>query len=355
MKTQMIHVSLAPNSYDIALCPGLLAKASEHFQLDRQVLIVTDSGVPQTYARALALQCRTPFTVTLPQGEASKSFENLELLCRTMLDLEFDRTACVVAVGGGVVGDLAGFAASIYMRGIDFYNVPTTLLSQVDSSIGGKTAVDLDGIKNVIGTFYQPKGVLIDPTVLQTLSPRHIANGMAEVVKMALTFDQDLFTFLEQHTKSQILQQLQTVIAGALTIKKNVVEQDEKEAGLRRVLNFGHTIGHGLESAVGLQNQHLHGECVALGMLPMCDKSVRERLIPVLQKLDLPTTIENYSPQAVREAMSHDKKHKADGIHVILCHKVGSYEIEKRTIDELQQMLIQTFPPQISAPSTHKG
>ena len=174
-----ITVELGKSSYDITILRGGLAQADRYMKLDRKVLVVTDSGVPAQYAQRVCTCCKEPVLVTIPQGEGSKNLGNFELLCRTMLQKGFTRTDCVVAVGGGVVGDLAGFAAASFMRGIDFYNIPTTVLSQVDSSVGGKVAIDLDNIKNCVGAFYQPKAVLIDPEVLNTLPARQIANGLA--------------------------------------------------------------------------------------------------------------------------------------------------------------------------------
>ena len=193
-----IHVELGVSSYDIELCRGALARAGELIPMQRRVLVVTDSGVPAEYADTVASFAKEAVKITVPQGEESKCFEQLQRLLAAMLDAGFTRKDAVVAVGGGVVGDLSGFAASMYMRGIDFYNIPTTLLSQVDSSIGGKTAVDFHGYKNVIGAFYQPKKVIIDPNVLSTLDKRQVAAGMAEAIKMSLTSDADMFRMLEE-------------------------------------------------------------------------------------------------------------------------------------------------------------
>ena len=238
-----LHMNLGSHSYDIFVERGILRRAGELLNLNRRVLVVTDDGVPPEYAQALAARCAHAVVETLPQGEASKSFAMLERLCTRMLQEGFTRADCVAAVGGGVVGDLAGFAAAAYMRGIDFYNIPTTLLSQVDSSIGGKVAVNLDGVKNCVGAFHQPRRVLIDPDTLATLPPRQLANGMAEAVKMALTSDAALFALFERGEERE---RLEEVIVSSLRIKQSVVEQDEKETGLRRVLNFGHTLGHGI-------------------------------------------------------------------------------------------------------------
>lgn len=316
-----VDVRTQPNPYTVHIERGILRRAGEILPLNRRVLVVTDSGVPKEYAETVCAQCAAPTAVTLPSGEETKSFSSLQTLCRVMLEKGFTRTDAVVAVGGGVIGDLAGFAASVYMRGIDFFNFPTTLLSQVDSSIGGKTAVNFEGVKNVIGTFYQPSAVLIDPLTLDTLPKRQIASGMAEVIKMAATFDADLFEALENGNLS-----IEEIIARALQIKARVVEADTREAGLRRVLNFGHTVGHGIESAEGLGGL-THGECVALGMLVMSGGEMREQIRRVLKKWGLPTEI-HADISKVLEALSHDKKASGDRISVITCDAPGSYSIE---------------------------
>ncbi len=319
----IIPLMLEKNSYDIVIERGCLKKAGEHLSLNRKVLIVTDDGVPSEYARTLASFCAQPYIVTLPQGEKTKCFASYMELCEKMISLGFTRTDCVVAVGGGVMGDLAGFVAATYMRGVDFYNIPTTLLSQVDSSVGGKTAIDVGDVKNIVGAFKQPKKVLIDPDLLATLPKRHISNGLAESVKMALTCDKELFELIESGVNDQNLQE---IIVKSIIIKKNIVEQDEKESSLRRVLNFGHTVGHGIETAMSLTL--LHGECVALGMLPMCDACVRERLVPVLEKLSLPTTAE-FDKENVIEAIRHDKKLAGEYINAVWVNEIGSFEFRK--------------------------
>ena len=336
-----IHVELGASSYDIELCRGALSRAGELINLNRKVLVVTDSGVPAKYAHAVATSAKEAHVLTVPQGEASKSFDTLQVILAAMLEAGFTRKDAVVAVGGGVVGDLSGFAASMYMRGIDFYNIPTTLLSQVDSSIGGKTAVDFHGYKNVIGAFYQPKKVIIDPDVLATLDKRQVAAGMAEAIKMSLTSDAEMFAMLE--AAEDIYADIDTVIEKALRIKKYVVECDEKEAGLRKILNFGHTIGHGIETEA--DGELYHGECVALGMLPMCSEEARERLIPVLKKAGLPTeySLSEAEIATVMTAVSHDKKSAVGGVDAVLVHEVGSFEIKKLTLAELEEKTKKSF------------
>ena len=277
----IIPVKTATGGYDILLERGALSRAGQFMHLERRVLVVTASGVPVQYAQTVAAQCAEPTVITDPEGEASKGSERFLQLLSALTQQGFTRTDCVVAVGGGVDGDHAGIAAESYMRGIDFYNIPTTLLSQVDSSIGGKTAIDFGGYKNIVGAFWPPRGVLIDPDTLATLPARQVSNGMAEAVKMARTHDPELFTIFE---RDEQYDRIEEVIERSLRIKKSVVEQDEREGGLRRVLNFGHTLAHAIESADNMAHYY-HGECVAIGMLPMCTDEVRARLIPVLENL----------------------------------------------------------------------
>lgn len=329
----VINVNLGAQSYSVNIERGSLNKADKFLNLNRKVLIVTDEGVPTLYSNTILKLCKEGFIVSVPQGENSKSFESLEKLLKTMLDNNFTRKDCVVAVGGGVVGDLAGFAASVYQRGIDFYNIPTTLLSQVDSSIGGKVAINFEGIKNIIGAFYQPKYVLIDPNVLTTLPKRQIVNGLAESIKMGLTSDKDLFEIFENQDPFLCLDE---IIIRSLNIKKSVVEQDEKEQNLRKILNFGHTVGHAIESVKF--GELYHGECVALGMLKMCSDSVKSRLINVLNKVGLPVTV-NFDVNKAKTALLHDKKSGNDNISVIKVFNVGQYSIEEIPNNEIINLL----------------
>lgn len=318
----IIPVNADNGSYDIVLERGCLKNAGKLLRLDRRVLIVTDAGVPREYAECVASKCREAHIVTVPRGEGSKSFEKLEELLSAMLEASFARGDCVVAVGGGVVGDLSGFAASCYMRGIDFYNIPTTLLAQVDSSVGGKTAVNFGGVKNIVGAFYQPKKVLIDPDTLETLERRQLMAGLAEAIKMAATSDAELFELIERST--QLKDDLPEIIYRSLLIKSGVVEKDPKENGLRRILNFGHTVGHAVESAN--KGALLHGECVALGMLPMSDGEAEPRIRAVLQKYGLPTVIEQ-STEQLMPYLKHDKKMLSDVIKAVTVDEIGQFAL----------------------------
>ena len=338
-----IDVKLGHDSYPIWIARGLLAEAGQYLNLKRRVLVVTDDGVPARYAQQLLKACEeekgTGILLTLPQGEASKTLANFERICRVMLEHGFTRKDCVTAVGGGVIGDLAGFAAACYMRGVDFYNIPTTLLAQVDSSVGGKTAVDLGGIKNIVGAFHQPRAVLIDPEVLKTLDARQFACGAAEIIKMAATFDADLFVRIEANGIRETEAQIETIIADTLRIKARVVEEDEKEQGLRKALNFGHTLGHGMESVSG---RLLHGECVALGMLPMTEPALRDRLRQVLQREGLPTACREDAAAVCRAAM-HDKKADGGAVTTIRVRRIGSFYTEPADEARLKQDYEEVF------------
>lgn len=321
-------------NYDIVLEPGAIKNAGELLNLNRRVLVVTDSGVPAQYAETVAAQCSEAVIVTIPQGEHSKCFDEFRHLLSEMLDKSFTRGDCVVAVGGGVVGDLSGFAASCYMRGVDFYNIPTTLLSQVDSSIGGKTAIDFGGVKNIVGAFYQPKRVIIDPEVLETLSRRQLMAGLAEAIKMAATNDAELFELIEN--SADLTADLPQIIYRALMIKKSVVEQDPRETGLRKVLNFGHTIGHAVESFSA--GKLLHGECVALGMIPMSGDNAAARIKSVLEKYGLPSKI-GQSAEELMPFLKHDKKMASDGIAAVIVDEIGSFRLCRMSADEILSRL----------------
>ena len=321
--------------YPIFLESGALQKAASLLDLDRRVFILTDDGVPGQYAETLAAQCQEATVHVIPQGEASKNPERLTEVLEAMLRFGLTRGDCLAALGGGVVGDLGGLAAGLYMRGIDCYAVPTTVLAMADASVGGKTAVDLGGVKNAAGLFRRPRAVLMDPDTLETLAPRQRANGLAEIVKMALTHNAALFARFEDPARYGPIEEL---IAAALRIKAAVVAADEGEAGLRRVLNFGHTLGHGLEAAAG--SRLLHGEAVALGMLPMCAPEVRSRLLPVLKRLGLPTYVNfDLNIDAAMEAISHDKKSVDGGVEIVTVPEIGQFQFQKVSLNDLRPLL----------------
>ncbi len=328
-------MNLGERSYDITVGRGLLSSADKYFNLKRRVFIVTDSGVPKEYARAVAACAESSLIVTVPEGEGSKSIETYGELLRKMVEFGLTRTDCAVAVGGGVVGDLTGFLASSYMRGIDFYNIPTTMLSQLDSSIGGKTAVNCAGVKNIVGAFHQPRGVIVDLDTLKTLPDRQISSGLAEALKMSLTSDAELFSVFENEEISDGV--IEKTVIAALKIKKSVVECDERESGVRRILNFGHTLGHAIEAQEGMRGFY-HGECVALGMLPVISPALKGRLIGVLKKLSLPTEYTG-SLESALKFVTHDKKCDGKKISVVFVDEIGSYRIEKIGTDEFAELV----------------
>ena len=325
-----LTLNLGKRSYGIFIGKNLLSEIGELLDLKRKVFILTDSGVPREYSEKIKRQSNEAEIFTVCEGEGSKSYGTLEEVHLAMLKFGMSRSDVLVAVGGGVVGDLGGFAASTYMRGIDFYNIPTTTLAQVDSSVGGKCAINLGGVKNVIGSFYQPKAVVVDIDTLKTLDKRQISAGLAESVKMAMTSDEELFSVFENEKIT--LDSIEKIITRSIEIKKAVVERDERECGERKILNFGHTLGHGIE-ALNFGGLY-HGECVALGMLPMCEGEVRKRLIDVLKKAQLPTEIQ-IDADAVIKAMSHDKKFDGATVTAIFVNTPGEFEMKKLTIDEL--------------------
>ena len=325
-------------SYDVIIQRNILNNVSEYLSLQRKVLILTDDGVPSEYVLKISSQCLNPIIVTVKQGEQSKNIDNYQLVMKTLIEHGFTRTDCLVSIGGGVVGDLGGFISSTYMRGIDFYNIPTTLLSQVDSSIGGKTAIDYNGIKNIIGSFYTPKCVLIDPNTLKTLDKRQLHAGLVEAIKMACTCSSSLFEII---SKSKNLENdIDEIIFQSLQIKQKIVEEDLEEKGLRRVLNFGHTLGHIIESASNYNL--LHGECVGIGMLSFSSDKARKQIKKLLKKYNLPTSYD-LSLKDIDEYLIHDKKKTGDYIWIVSVENIGSYDLKKIKIDELYNKLKEEF------------
>ena len=325
-------------SYDVIIQRNILNNVSEYLSLQRKVLILTDDGVPSEYVLKISSQCLNPIIVTVKQGEQSKNIDNYQLVMKTLIEHGFTRTDCLVSIGGGVVGDLGGFISSTYMRGIDFYNIPTTLLSQVDSSIGGKTAIDYNGIKNIIGSFYTPKCVLIDSNTLKTLDKRQLHAGLVEAIKMACTCSSSLFEII---SKSKNLENdIDEIIFQSLQIKQKIVEEDLEEKGLRRVLNFGHTLGHIIESASNYNL--LHGECVGIGMLSFSSDKARKQIKKLLKKYNLPTSYD-LSLKDIEEYLIHDKKKTGDYIWIVSVENIGSYELKKIKIDELYNKLKEEF------------
>lgn len=329
-----LEMKLPGTSYPILVKAGALAHAGELFSLSRRVLVLTECGVPGVYAAAIETAVRTaggtPTLLTLPQGEGTKSPAFYFRVLSVLLENGFTRGDCVVCVGGGVIGDLGGFAAATYLRGIDFYQVPTTLLAAVDASVGGKTAIDFGGYKNTVGAFHQPRGVLIDPELQSSLPARQVASGMAEVIKSFAIADEASFRALEAGALSG-----EEMILAALRVKQAIVTADERESGVRRALNFGHTVGHAVES-VSAAGEHplFHGEAVALGMLALSDGAVRSRIASLCTRWGLPTAFECREAD-FRAALLHDKKAGTDGIMTVRVREIGRFSPERTGVDEI--------------------
>ncbi len=344
----VIEVQLSERSYRIEIGSGNLSDAGKMLAASGKyshAVIITDTNVEHPHATQYGeyLAAADPEIdvdlLVIDPGEASKSVEIADRLWQELLDLGADRDTVVVAVGGGVVGDLAGFVAATYARGLSFFQVPTTVLAQVDSSVGGKVAINLPGAKNMVGAFWQPLGVLIDTQVLNTLADREYRAGLAEVVKYGVILDADFFAYLEQHGEQLNQRQpdvLRTVIARCCQLKADVVQQDEREtSGQRAVLNYGHTFGHALEAETGY-GQLLHGEAVAIGML--CASRLAERLgrIPpevtqrqfdLLQGLGLPVEVPDVEIDGLMNAMRRDKKVSHGRLRFVLPTRLGHVEL----------------------------
>lgn len=310
---QTIHVELKERSYQIKLARGIISHLKDFMDVNQRIFLITDQGVPTSLVNQVANQFNACVVYPVIQGEGAKSFEVYESCLRSMIKHQFGRHDAVVALGGGVVGDLSGFVAASYMRGIDFIQIPTTTLSQIDSSIGGKVAINVDGVKNCVGAFWQPKLVLIDPDSLHTLTKRHFNNGLVEALKAGCLADEALVSLFEE---GEIDENLEEILYRSLMFKKSIVEQDETETGIRRLLNFGHTLGHGIESYYHLSDVY-HGEAVALGMMMVIEQPViKERLKKIYEKLQLKTEIA-FDSDKVYEYIRSDKKGKKEGVSMI--------------------------------------
>lgn len=338
-----LSVNLAEKQSTILIKQDIRLHLSDYLDLNRKVLIICDDGVPQTYQEEILAQCPNGYLFVTKHGEQAKSFQVYQQICKRLLKLNFSRNDLIIALGGGVIGDLSGFVAATFKRGIHFASIPTTTLAQIDSSIGGKVAINMDEVKNVIGTFYHPEYVFIDINTLNTLDPRHYYNGLAEAVKAGLIADEALFKLFEESafnfdTTHHIDPQLEEIITRSLIVKKNVVEEDEKEVHLRKILNFGHTIGHAIESIYHLHDYY-HGECVALGMMKILeDEQIRQKLANVLKKLHLPLEVP-YNKDEVMQYILNDKKADHDSITVVKVNQIGKAELVKMPIQALGDYL----------------
>jgi 3-dehydroquinate synthase len=350
-----LEVGLGERSYriniGIATLNGL-GQVCTGLEVGKKIVIITNPIVAGYYLEPVRSSLEsagfTVATVQIPDGEQFKNLDTVANVYNELVDVGINRGGFIVALGGGVVGDLAGFAAATYQRGIEFIQVPTTLLSQVDSSVGGKTGVNLPKGKNLVGSFHQPRFVLIDVLTLSTLPEREYLGGLAEVIKYGIVLDANLFDYIEQHTAEILAKNPETLkylISRCCSLKAEVVGQDERETGLRAVLNYGHTLGHAVESLSGY-GKYSHGEAVAIGMVAAARFSELKgvsssvdtaRILELIEKLGLPIAVPQFSGDEYSAALIRDKKARDGGITFICNKGIGGFSFERVT--DLQPLL----------------
>ena len=342
-------VDLGERSYPIIIKKGLIDEINleiEKIYKGKKIFVLTDKNVEAHYgSRVKAGLVNAGYDVklmSLEPGEETKAFTTLPLIYNELLDFKLTRSDLIITLGGGVIGDLGGFAASTFLRGVDFVQMPTSLLAQVDSSVGGKVAVDLERGKNLVGSFYHPKLVLIDPNVLETLSERFFIDGMAEVIKYGCIKDREFFYFLKSlKNKEEVMHSIEAIIHKCCFIKKCVVENDEKDTGERMLLNFGHTLGHAIETYYNFK-KFTHGEAVAIGMYEisklaenkgLTDKGVAEDVKEILVQYGLPFEVEINDNSAISDTIALDKKNIDNVLKVVLLKNIGESYLEKTNVE----------------------
>ncbi len=346
-----LTVNLGINSYPIHIENNILSQAASYISQvfdGKRIMIISDDHVYPLYGEKLKSQLSQTYDcyhLILPHGEATKAFSTLPAIYAALLEAKISRSDLIIALGGGVIGDLAGFAASSYLRGIKLIQIPTSLLAQVDSSVGGKVAVDLPQGKNLVGAFYQPALVLIDPLVLDTLNERFINDGMGEVIKYGCIKDAELFHTLESHSSFHDLkEELPAIILRCVDIKRMVVEEDQFDTGERMLLNFGHTLGHTIEQYYNYGRES-HGEAVAIGMYQLTKLAenqgltpagTSERILNVLRDYGLPYKC-GIPLQNLTDAVRLDKKNLNNKLNLILLHEIGSSYIHPTTAEFFQR------------------
>lgn len=342
-----LRVNIPSREYDITIGENLFEKSGEllkEYVCGKKVCIISDSNVFPLYGKTVEESLKKAggevFSLVVKAGEEAKCFENLEYLCREIIRRDFTRSDSIIALGGGVVGDLTAFVASVVLRGVNLIQMPTTILSQVDSSVGGKTAVNIPEGKNLVGTFYQPKRVIIDTNTLKTLPEREVACGMAEIIKYAAIRDEKLGEKLLEESFD-----MKEVIKRCCEIKAEIVENDELDRGERMLLNFGHTIGHAVENYTGY-GTYSHGAGVAIGMCVITKWSEREAISEkgtydmiktLCEKYNLPTEIDDL--EKMIPAAMHDKKRSGGKINIVLVKRMGESYTEKVDVEKLYEIV----------------
>jgi 3-dehydroquinate synthase len=355
VKVETIEVSLGERSYKITIAASVLDTVGSlcwEIGLSGTAAVVSNTTVAPLYYERVRESLEAAgywvFLIALPDGETFKNSATLNQIYDGLVDASVDRGSFIVALGGGVIGDMAGFAAASYLRGIPFIQLPTTLLSQVDSSVGGKTGINHPKGKNLIGAFYQPRAVLIDVATLDTLPDREYLSGLGEIIKYGAVLDAEFFSFLEQNAQRLLARDKNALIDAvgrSCAIKARIVESDEREGGVRAVLNYGHTLGHAVETLTGYSS-YLHGEAVAIGMVQaarisqsfgFCSQQDRERIESLIALLGLPMELPDFSAEAYVEALSHDKKVRDSGLLFICNLGIGKYKMER--VKDLTKLL----------------
>lgn len=327
-----VKVKLGENSYSIYIGKGILEEFNNLFPSKeaRKALIVTNNTVWNLYGKRIIDSIKDGFTkvetLILPDGEKYKTLKSVEKGYKVLVENKFTRSDCIINLGGGVICDTGGFISATYMRGIDFYQIPTTLLAQVDASIGGKVAVNLPQGKNLVGAFYQPKGVLIDVNFLETLPKRELSSGWSEIIKAGIIDGEDFFSILERGKYPLI-----TAIEKAIRLKAKIVKMDEKDKAIRKILNLGHTFAHAIESATNYR-RYLHGEAVAIGIMyaiklgeaiGVTDPSLKDRVKALLERFNLPTELKKLNPQDLIPYFYVDKKATTSSLSFIIPLRIG--------------------------------
>lgn len=313
---------------------------NDYFDTSIKTLVISDQQIPSSLKEKILCQLSNAQLIEVEEGEVSKSFETYQYLLEKLLEMNFSRKDMILALGGGVIGDLSGFVASTYKRGCRFMSIPTTTLSQIDSSIGGKVAINLHSVKNCVGNFYHPELVIVDTTTLSTLPKRHFYNGLVEAFKGGCIQDPVLYQLFKEHAHelnwdSDILEE---IIIRSLLMKKKVVEEDEKETSLRKILNFGHTIGHAIESSYHLHDYY-HGECVANGMIRVQEnEKLKKEFMDIFQRMGIPL-IQHLDVEECINFIKNDKKAKGNEIELVKVDTVGEAYLEKIQIDELRKYI----------------
>lgn len=352
---EKLHINLDEKSYDIFIERGVFEEAGKYISKvykKKKIVVVTDTNVDKLYGeqllKTLKMSGYTPVKVVFEAGEENKNFETLTEVYEKIIDSEIKRGDLLIAFGGGVVGDLAGFAASTIYRGIDFIQIPTTLLAQVDSSVGGKVAVDTRRGKNLVGSFYQPKMVIIDPDLLKTLDEREIRSGMAEVIKYGAIYDNEFFEYLlgKEGLKDSMVD-IEKIIKKCCEIKAKIVEIDELDMGLRMILNFGHTLGHAIEKYYDY-TKYTHGEAISIGMyeitrlgekLGITNAGESKKIKEILTKYGLPIE-DRVEIKDLIEIMKTDKKNISGILNFIFLSEIGKVDIKKVAEEEIADKLL---------------